>query len=120
MKKVASLLVALALGGCAAVPAEKIENDIARIERGVDLASALTEAAAAAGALDAKAAARIRSAVAAARTALALARDAAAAGDRARAAALAREAEAKLDGAADAVPVEARHAAASPAGAGRA
>ena len=117
MRMITSLLAALALGGCAAIPAEKIESDIARIERGVDLASALAEAAAAAGALDARAAARIRSAVAAARTALALARDAAAAGDRARASALAREAEARLDGAADAMPAETRHAAATPAGA---
>ena len=112
MRKMTSLLAALALGGCAAVPAEKIENDLARIERGVNLASALAEAAASAGALDARAAARIRSAVAAARTALALARDAAAAGDRARAETLAREAEARLDGAADAVPAEMLQAAA--------
>ena len=113
MRKVTSLLAALALSGCAAVPPEKIENDLARIERGVNLASALAEAAASAGALDARAAARIRSAVAAARTALALARDAAAAGDRARAAQLAGEAQAKLDGVADAVPAETRQAAAS-------
>lgn len=91
---------ALLLAGCASVPMERIESDIARIERGVDLASSLAEAAAAAGAIDAGGLARIRSAVAAARAAIALARDSAAAGHKARAEALAREAEARLSGAA--------------------
>jgi hypothetical protein len=96
----AVLAAALLLAGCASVPIERIESDIARIERGVALASSLAEAAAAAGALDARGLARIRSAVDAARTALALARDAAAAGHKVRAEALAREAEARLGGAA--------------------
>ena len=95
-----ALAATLLLAGCASVPIERIESDIARIERGVDLASALAEAAAAAGALDERGLARIRSAVSAARTAIALARDAAAAGHKARAEALAREAEARLGGAA--------------------
>ena len=94
----AFLAAALSLAGCASAPIDRIESDIARIERGVDLASALAETAAAAGALDARELGRIRSAVGAARTALALARDALADGDKARAGALMREAEKRLGG----------------------
>lgn len=96
----AVLAATLLLAGCASVPIERIESDIARIERGIELASALAEAAAAAGALDATGLERIRSAVGAARTAIALARDAAAAGHQVRAETLAREAEARLGAAA--------------------
>jgi hypothetical protein len=111
MKTISGIALALALApplaGCAAVPAGQIEGRLARIERGIDLASALAEAAASAGALKPDLAARIRSAVATARIALALARDAAAAGQRARAEALAGEAEARLGEAAAALPVPA-------------
>jgi hypothetical protein len=107
--KIAGLAAALALAGCAALPGGGMEGGgrapafpgdphpiVARIERGLDLASALAAAAAAAGAIDAKTFARARSTIAAARTALGMARAAADAGDRARAGALMREAEARL------------------------
>src|SRR5687768_18526261 len=109
----AAVAAALALAGCASIPAERIESDIARIERGVEIASALAESAAAAGALDARGLKRIRSAVEAARRALALAREAAAIGDKARADALAREAEAQIEGAAAALAAPAAPAFAS-------
>jgi len=109
----AALAAALALAGCASFPAERIESVIARIERGVEIASALAESAAAAGALDARGLKRIRSAVAQARTAIALAREAAALGDKARADALAREAEAEIEGAAATLAAPAESAFAS-------
>ena len=41
----AVMAATILLAGCASVPIERIESDIARIERGVELASALAEAA---------------------------------------------------------------------------